>query len=190
MRQVGDMKHIVAGQILLILCCGVYLVWWYRGFRPGEHVSRIGGVNGILLLITAGLGLAGAVLSLLPIPTVRDYWISPGSIAVIGVVAYIVLLFVTDFLFHRMVTTELILIVGWTMLEIVVADRLYAGGALGRGSLITVSLVIAAAFLISMVLYVAYYQMEEMKAFYAAMVPLVTEAAAMGILTGIVIAGR
>ena len=146
-------------------------------------------MNGILLLITAGLGLAGGVLSLLPIPTVRDYWISPSSIAVIGVVAYIVLLLVTDFLFHRMVTTELILIVGWTMLELVVAGRLYAAGALENGSFLAVCM-IAAAFLISIVLYVAYYRMEEMKAFYAAMVPLVTEAVTMGVLVGVVIAGK
>ena len=184
------MKQIITGQILLIFCCIVYLVWWYRGFRPGVYVSRIGGMNGILLLFTAGLGLAGGVLSLLPIPTVRDYWISPSSIAVIGVVAYIVLLLVTDFLFHRMVTTELILIVGWTMLELVVAGRFYAAGALENGSFLAVCMVIAAAFLISIVLYVAYYRMEEMKAFYAAMVPLVTEAVTMGVLVGIVIAGK
>ena len=147
-------------------------------------------MNGILLLITAGLGLAGGVLSLLPIPTVRDYWISPSSIAVIGVAAYIVLLLVTDFLFHRMVTTELILIVGWTMLELVVAGRLYTAGALENGSFLAVCMVIAAAFLISIVLYVAYYRMEEMKAFYAAMVPLVTEAVTMGVLVGIVISGK
>ena len=147
-------------------------------------------MNGILLLITAGLGLAGGVLSLLPIPTVRDYWISPSSIAVIGVAAYIVLLLVTDFLFHRMVTTELILIVGWTMLELVVAGRFYAAGVLENGSFLAVCMVIAAAFLISIVLYVAYYRMEEMKAFYAAMVPLVTEAVTMGVLVGIVISGK
>ena len=33
-----------------------------------------------------------------------------------------------------------------------------------------------------MILYVAYYRMEEMKAFYAAMVPLVTEGLSMIIL--------
>ena len=42
--------------------------------------------------------------------------------------------------------------------------------------------IIAVAFVISMVLYVAYYRMEEMRAFYIAMVPLVTEALSMGIL--------
>ena len=183
------MKHTLIGQLLLILCCAVYLIWWYRGFRPGVNVSRVGGANGVLLLITAVLGLAGVVLSLSPVPVVRAYWISQGSIVVIGIVSYIVLLFVTKSLFHRIVTTELILIVGWTMLEMIVADRLFAGGALGEGSLFAVCMVIAVAFLFSFVLYVAYYRMDEMKAFYAAMVPLITEAVAMGILTGIVLAG-
>ena len=49
--------------------------------------------------------------------------------------------------------------------------------------------IIAAACIISLILYVAYYQMEEMKAFYAAMIPLITEAAAMAILVGIVFPG-
>ena len=46
---------------------------------------------------------------------------------------------------------------------------------------------ITAAFLISIVLYVAYYRMEEMMAFYAAMVPLVTEGLAMGAIIGTVL---
>ncbi|MDO5133899.1 MAG: hypothetical protein Q4D81_13115 [Eubacteriales bacterium] len=58
----------------------------------------------------------------------------------------------------------------------------------GRGFKI-MCIVIAAAFLISMVLYVAYYRMEEMKAFYAAMVPLVTEAFSIVILAGMLLAG-
>ena len=45
--------------------------------------------------------------------------------------------------------------------------------------------VLILAFVISIILYVAYYRMEEIKAFYAAMVPLVTEAAAMIVLVGL-----
>ena len=181
------MSRIITGQILLIICCAVYLIWWYRGFRPGVTVSRVGGVNGVLLLITAALGLAGVIFSLMPVEEIREAAISQSGIVVAGIVSYFILLFVTKGIFHRVVTTELMLIVGWTMLEIVVADRLYAAGALGGGSFGTVCVVIAAAFVISIVLYVAYYRMEEMKAFYAAMVPLVTEAVAMAVLTGIVI---
>lgn len=40
------------------------MIWWYRCYRPGEAVNRVGGVNGILLLSTAAFGIAGVVLSL------------------------------------------------------------------------------------------------------------------------------
>lgn len=48
--------------------------------------------------------------------------------------------------------------------------------------------IIAAAFMISMILYVLYYRMEPMKAFYAAMVPLITEGISMALITGLALA--
>ena len=72
------------------------------------------------------------------------------------------------------------------MLETAVIDQLNAQGVLGDRGFAIMCVVIAAAFIISMVLYVAYYKMEEMKAFYAAMVPLVTEGASMAVLVCIV----
>ena len=179
------MKNIITGQILLILCCAVYLVWWYRGFRPGVHVSRAGGVNGVLLLITAVFGLAGIVFSLLPAEEIREPFISQGKIVICGIAAYIVLMLVTKLIFNRIVTTELFLIVGWTMLETIVADRLYATGSLSGSGFTAAAIIIAVAFLIGIVLYVAYYRMEEMKAFYAAMVPLIVDAIAMAAIIGI-----
>ena len=61
------MRHIITGQILLIVCCIFYMIWWYRGFRPNVEADRLGGINGILLLITAVLGVAGILFSLMPI---------------------------------------------------------------------------------------------------------------------------
>ena len=58
------MRTVLIGQILVILGCIVYLVWWYRGFRPGTSVNRVGGINGALLLVTAVLALSGIALSL------------------------------------------------------------------------------------------------------------------------------
>ena len=103
-----------------------------------------------------------------------------------SVIFYIAALLVTKVLFHRIVTSELFLIVGWTMLEITVVNRLNAAGLLSDGNFTLMGAIIATACIISLILYVAYYQMEEMKAFYAAMIPLITEAAAMAILVGIV----
>ena len=184
------MKRILIGQILLIICCIFYLVWWYRGYRPGVVVSRTGGVNGVLLLVTAAFGVAGLICSLTRVQTRAAYKISPMLIVVGGITLYFALLLITRFLFQRIVTTELFLIVGWIMLEMTVINRLHAAEILTNNRFLIICVVIILAFVISIILYVAYYRMEETKAFYAAMVPLITEAAAMAILTVIVMTGR
>ena len=179
------MRKILIGQVFLIICCIFYLIWWYRGYRPGVSVSRGSGVNGILLFLTAGFGIAGLVLSLMPIPETNELKIRPGVILIVGVAGYALLLLITRFGFQRVVTTELFLIVGWTILEMTVINRLNAAGFLSDKSFFIMCAVMTAAFIVSIVLYVAYYRMEEMKAFYAAMVPLITEAVSMGVLIGL-----
>jgi hypothetical protein len=99
-----------------------------------------------------------------------------------GIAAYIILMVITKYGFQRIVTTELFLIVGWTMMELSLLNRLSGSGLLTGPKLVIMYVVIALAFVISMILYVAYYRMEEMKAFYAAMVPLVTEGLSMATL--------
>ena len=118
----------------------------------------------------------------------EDKWnVEPIWIIGVGIAVYFVLLLITRFVFDRIVTSELFLIVGWTMLEIAVINRLNAAGVLTDGRFLFMCFVIAAAFLISMILYVAYYKMEEMRAFYAAMIPLITEGTAMAVLIAAVI---
>ena len=87
----------------------------------------------------------------------------------------------------HVVTSELLLIVVWTMLETAVANWLNAGGYLTGSRLTAMVIVLIAAFVISIILYVAYYRMEEMKAFYAAMVPLITEAVAMIVMVALIV---
>lgn len=183
------MRRVLIGQVLLILCCIFYLIWWYRGYRPGFAVNRVGGINGILLLITAAFGVFGLFFSLMRLPEIRDTKLDPVLIVVVGILSYFLLLLITRHVFHRIVTTELILIVGWTILEMTLINRLNGAGILSDRAFTLMCIVIVAAFLISMVLYVAYYRMEEMKAFYAAMIPLITEAASMAVLAGILLSG-
>ncbi len=175
-------KQIIAGQVLLIVCCIFYMIWWYRGFRPNVEVDRIGGLNGILLLITAILGVAGVFFSLMPTPETTGIKYNQMYIIIGGIAAYIILMMVTKYAFSRIVTSELFLIVGWTMLELSLLNRLSGSGMLSGTKLVTVYVSIALAFVISMILYVAYYRMEDNAAFYSAMAPLVTEAASMGVL--------
>jgi hypothetical protein len=94
----------------------------------GVSVNRAGGINGLLLLITAICGVSGLAAS------------------------------------------------------IYVINALNASSKLSDPRFYVMLAVIAAAFIISMILYVLYYRMEEMKAFYAAMLPLITEAVSMTVL--------
>ena len=176
------MRQIVIGQILMVICCIFYLVWWYLGYRPNTQVNRAEGINGVLLMLTATFGVAGLIFSLMPMKETSTVKYPQLYIVIGGIAAYILLMFITKYGFHRIVTTELFLIVGWTMLEMSLLNRLSGSSLLVGPKLVVMYVVIAAAFLISMILYVAYYRMEDMKAFYAAMVPLVTEGVSMGLL--------
>ena len=182
------MNRLLTGQCTLVLCCVFYLIWWYRGFRPGVTTNRTGGVNGVLLTVTAVLGLTGIAFSLYSITdTEGKLLLSPAFIIICGVMTYLLLLVVTKYAFHRIVTSELLLIVVWTMLEAAVVNWLNAGGYLTGIRLAVMVIILILAFVVSIILYVAYYRMEEMKAFYAAMVPLVTEAAAMIVLVVLIV---
>lgn len=159
-------------QILLIICFLFYLIWWYRGFRPNTSVSRVKGLNGLLLAITALTGIGGVILSLTgDVPA--TLMISSTVILISGIIAYVVLLFVTRFLFNRIVTSELFLIVAWTALEIWVVNCLDGLGMLSNTRFWVMTTVLAAAFIGSMVCYILYYRLEEKTAFYVAMVPLI-----------------
>ena len=71
----------------------------------------------MLLLSTAAFGIAGVVLSLTKVPAIRSPKIESIWILTAGIAAYVILLLITRFAFNRIVTTELILIVGWTILD-------------------------------------------------------------------------
>lgn len=185
--------RVIMGQILLVVCCIFYLAWWSISYRPGVSVNRESGLNGILLLITAASGLSGVALSVIGAnglpdvikPKLNGAWIAAGGIAV-----YIILVLVTYFAFHRPVTTELILITGWVVLELTVISAVNAAGKMTDTGFWIMIAVVAVAFVISMVLYVLYYRMEPMKAFYGAMVPLITEGISMLVLLIMMVTGK
>ncbi|MGI6106834.1 MAG: hypothetical protein ACOX8B_02730 [Lachnospiraceae bacterium] len=182
-------QQIQAGQILLIVCCVFYLIWWGVSFQPGTEVNREGGYRGLLLLITAVCGIAGLVLSVIGLNEIpkSSEKLNGAAVAAAGIAAYIVLLLVTGRLLHRRVTTELVLITGWTVLELCVINSLNGAGRLSDPEFFVQCAVIAAAFAVGIVLYVLYYRMEEHRAFYAAMVPLIADGIAMGVLVFLMI---
>lgn len=175
---------IVCGQACLIGCCVFYLIWWSMTYRP-NIADHDGTWNAGLLLLMIVFGISGAALSIYGInvapktdePQWNGMWIIIGGIAM-----YVALLFVTNKWLRRPVTTELFLIIGWGILEFSVINALNSSGDLSDARFLAMAIVIAIAIIVSLILYVLYYRMEPMKAFYYAMVPLITEAVSMAIL--------
>ena len=183
------MRQVILGQVFLIVCCCFYLGFWYTGYKPGVNADRMNGINGVLFAATALTGMAGILLCLIPSDMLFKVKFPQMFVLFGGIVMYIILMLVTKYGFGRIVTTELFLIVGWTMLEVSILNKLAGTGVLDGAGLVISCLAVLIAFLVSMVLYVAYYRMEDMKAFYAAMVPLVTEAVAMLVLVLVLLGG-
>ena len=125
------LRDIALGQIALVACCLVYLAWWCVAFRPGGGSG--GGLGYALLAVT--IMLAGVGMSL-DIAGLRALWDGAAGrmalrILIAGVIAYPLLLLVTMRCFHRVPTTELLLIVAWAVLEALVVTMLVLAG-LGR----------------------------------------------------------
>jgi len=172
-------RRMFEGNLLMIVCCGFYLAWWLLAFRPAGAVRGMKTAWLLLPAFTAGLAavvliVRGIAAAEVKSPLFPDGWVLWGGIAV-----YAVLLAVTLLVFHRPVTTELFLIVGWAMLTLSEISTLYGTGRFSRGSAMGFTAVTAAAALVSLVCYVLYYNLKGTAGYYDGAVPLAAAAVVM-----------
>ncbi len=161
------------GDILMVGCCIFYLLWWILAFKPTGAITGL--KSGWLLIPAAVLGVAGAsllILGSLGAETVRSLF-TPKAVLAAGVVSYVVLLLVTWFGFHRQVTTELVLIVGWTALYFLECNAMYGLEMLSRTGTIVLLVLAVIAAAVSMVCYVLYYGLDVRTGYVDGMIPLV-----------------
>ncbi len=182
----GPARQMFWGDILLVGCCVFYLLWWILAFRPTGAVK--GMRSGWLLIPAFLLGCASAVL------IVRgavggngaNRFFSAGTVLLAGVVSYAALLLLTRFALHRQVTTELFLIVGWTVLTALEVNALYGLGAVARsGAAVLLAAAVMAA-LVSMVCYVLYYGLDDRAGYVDGMIPLLLAGAFMAVLAALI----
>ena len=96
-----------------------------------------------------------------------------------GAITYVILLAVTSGLLHRQVTSELLIITAWAVLELSLVSFLYGVGRfLMPVTLGSVILILAAA-TISMVCYLLYYSLAPYPGFIDGMIPLIAVAVVM-----------
>ena len=172
-------KEILWGNILLIICCAFYLVWWLLAFKPAGAVRgmRTGWLlipafaAGMAAIIFTGRGILSASVKVKAFP---GGWLLLG-----GVAAYIILFAITRMLLKRPVTTELFLIVGWAVLALSEINALYGTGRFSHGLAVAFAVVVVAAALISLVCYVLYYNLGNTSGYIDGMIPLLMVALVM-----------
>lgn len=176
-------KQILTGNVLLIFCCVFYLAWWILAFKPTGAIK--GMRSGWLLLPAVIFGVA-AILQIVRGSSAADrhsVLFSQTAVLIGGVIVYIVLLAATRLLLNRQVTTELFLIVGWTVLMFLEMNALYAQGQYSRTAAIVMLVVTVIAAAVSLVCYLLYYNLNSMRGYVDGMVPLLIIGVMMVVVT-------
>lgn len=176
-------KQILTGNVLLIFCCALYLAWWTLAFKPTGAMK--GMRSGWLLLPAIIFGVA-AILQIVRGSSAADrqsVLFSQTAVLIGGVIVYIVLLAATRLILNRQVTTELFLIVGWTVLMFLEMNALFAQGQYTRTAAIVMLVVTVIAAAVSLVCYLLYYNLDSMRGFVDGMVPLLIIGVMMVVVT-------
>ena len=164
------MGTLFKGILMLAACSGCYLVWWGVAFYPERHVPLW--LSGILLVATAACGIMAVnwmAQGIFQAEKVRA-GIPVGWILAGGVIGY--------------VTTELFLIIGWAVLNLITVDTLYASGLFSAGvsvAFVVLTLVVVVA---SLYCYMIYYELETWKGYIDGFLPLVMVGIVMLVLAG------
>ena len=164
---------------MLATCAGCYLLWWGVAFYPERHAPLW--LSGILLVATAVCGIMAVnwmSQGIFQTEGIRK-GVSGGWIMAGGVICYVVLLVISNLVFHRMVTTELFLIVGWAVLNLVTVNTLYASGLFSAGISVVFCVLTLAVVVGSLYCYMIYYNLEKWKGYIDGFLPLVMVGIAM-----------
>ncbi len=176
-------RQMFRGNLLLVGCCVFYLLWWVFAFRPTGAIKGL--KSGWLLIPASLLGIAAVVMILKGangVDTAQSFF-SARAILLIAVISYAVLLLATRIAFHRQVTTELLLIVGWTALAFLESNALYGIGVITRNGALGLFTAAVLAAALSMVCYVLYYGLGDRAGYIDGMIPLILAAVCMTALS-------
>lgn len=170
-------KFIMYGQVMLIICCLLYCIWWLILYHPYRKPVKSVLINGILFTAMTASGILGIIVSLYGINTVRLIRDSVNELTIIisGAVLYATTLLISRFVSKRITTAESFLLNGWLVLELTVCKCLYDSEAIGDIMPVVCVTVICIAYAVSIVLYQLYFKMKPMAGYIAGAVPLITE---------------
>jgi len=180
--------QIFAGNLLLFICSLFYLVWWIIGFRPDASGKTAGGSAGIIYLTGAIVsGIAAIILLSGGINTLsKDAKGVPVRFILLGgIVLFAVMILVTTAVFHRPMTSELIIVHIWAVLELCAVAVLYGTGRFGPVRTVILVTLVGLAFIAGMICYVLYYRLEGTAGYRDGMAPLIIDASVIAVFLGV-----
>ena len=186
------MKLLEIGNWMMVVCAGFYLAWWRITFRPpAPEGTPLGNICIILALISGILGIILAVAGMNGTSgePVRAGFPGLGIVAG-GAVSYVLLLVLSSMALHRQVTSELLIIIGWTVLELCALNHWFQNGRLAQWVAVLMAVIVILAAIASLVCYMLYYRVSYELGYLIGSVPLVLTAVVMILINLAVIAAR
>jgi len=180
--------QIFSGNLMLFICSIFYLVWWVVCFGPNASGKAAGGSAGVICLTGAFIsGIAAIVMMSGGIITLsKDAKSVPVWLILLGGTAlFAVMLLVTTALYQRPVTSELIIIHIWVVLELCAIAVLYGTGRFGFGRTVLLLTLVGIAFVAGMICYVLYYRLEGKASYWDGMAPLIIDASVVAVFLGV-----
>ena len=185
------MSMLEIGNWLMVVCAGFYLAWWRITFRPPAPEGTPLGKACIALAFVAGI--LGIVLEVTAMNRSSDVPVKSGisgiAILIAGAVIYVLLLAVSRLLFHRQVTSELLIIVTWAVLELCALNYWYRHDRLHQAPAVILAGLVIAVAIASLVCYMQYYQASYEKSYLIGSILLVLTAIIMVIINIAVLCG-
>ena len=171
--------EIFIGNLLLIFCSLFYLIWWIVSYCPNSIGTSTN--SGLYLTVAFITGIAAVAFMFYGINSLSSYSNGlPVRVILISVgILFLILLPITNIIFHRILTSELILIHIWTALELSAVVVLHGIGRFGTVRTITLATLIGIATIVGLICYVLYYRLDELASYRTGMIPLITDALVM-----------
>jgi len=180
--------EIFAGNLLLLFCSLCYLAWWVVSFNPDSSGGSSGGSAGMFYIAAAFITGVSAIF----LTSSGIKWLSqdskglPVKFILLGSAAvFLILLLVTVIVFHRMVTSELLIIHIWAALELSMVAVLHGTGQFGLGRVAILSALIGIAFVVGLICYILYYRLDGTASYWDGMIPLIMDAFVMSVFLGV-----
>ena len=167
--------EIFGGNMLMFATIVFYIAWWSLSFWPNGGGNAPGA--GIFILAALFAGVAAVATLSLGISSLSQTGKGfPVMYILLGaVVFYIILLSVTQIAFQRVVTSELLLIIGWAALECSAISVLQGSGRFSVGQTLTLAVLLMLATGAGIVCYILHYRLDETTRFWNGLIPLIVD---------------